>query len=190
MKKNRCIVQIISITRQAQVKHFQVRIPSDAKYLVGIETAVRMKGIQNFGVNPIIAPIANGGFPNFSPAFSPDPFGNFGSDAAVFRSPLAGELKLQSCEEANIFYATNITDPTAQENLDKIPTPGQIIENVWTHGYKRELEKILVDGNTTVLAGLYKDRMGEMQNRDVSYDVFLYVWYKLENKKHDHQPCT
>ena len=49
--------------------------------------------------------------------------------------------------------------------------------------YKRELEEVLVDGNTTVLAGLYKDKLGAMQNRDVSYDVFLYVWYKLEKKK-------
>ena len=189
MKKNRCIVQIISITRQGEVKHFQVRIPSDAKYLVGIETAVRLKGIQNFGANPIISPSPNG---NVSPPLV-NPFSNFNnapfSDAVPFRSSLVGELKLQSCEEANVFYATNVTDPTAQENFDKIPTPSAIIENVWTHGYKRELEKILVDGNTTVLSGLYKDKLGLSQKRDTSYDVFLYVWYKLKTKTNDHQSC-
>jgi hypothetical protein len=66
------------------------------------------------------------------------------------------------------------------EGLDKVPPVNFIIENVWTHGYKRKLEKVLVDGNTTVLAGLYKDRLGEMLKADVSYDVFLYLWYKFE----------
>ncbi len=195
MKKQRCRVQIISISRKGEVKHFQVKVPENAKVITGIETAVRMKGIQNFGVLPVVpnVPNANGGFPLVSPFVGvspPNPFGAIGNDAVQFRSSLVGELKLQSYEEANVFYATNVTDPSANENLDRIQTPSEIIENVWTHGYKRELEEVLIYGNTTVLAGLYRDKLGAMQNRDASYDVFLYVWYKLKTKKDDNKSCS
>ncbi len=182
MKKQRCIVKIINISRQGEVKHFQVRIPENATVITGIETAVRMKGLVSISNNSFVVPNIGPGMGNPPVSdFSPNPFG---SDLAipVMRS-LVGELKLQSCEEANIFYATDITDPSAQENLEKVPTPSAIIENVWTHGYKRELEEVLINGNTTMLAGLYKDKLGAMQGRDATYDVFLYVWYKLENKK-------
>lgn len=182
MKKQRCIVKIINISRKGEVRHFQVKVPENAKVITGIETAVRMKGLISISNNSFVVPNIGYGMENPPVSdFSPNPFG---SDLAipVMRS-LVGELKLQSCEEANVFYATDITDPSAPENLDRIPTPSAFIENVWTHGYKRELEEVLVDGNTTVLAGLYRDKLGAMQNRDASYDVFLYVWYKLENPK-------
>lgn len=172
MKKRRCTVQIISITRKGELKHFQVRIPENAEAITGIETAVRMKGI-------VVFPSSMLSFAVISP---PPPDVDFGVIVPA-QTPLAGELKLQSCEEANVFYATNVIDPSVQENLSNIPTPSAIVENVWTHGYKRELEEVLVDGNTTVLAGMYRDKMGIIQNRNVSYDVFLYVWYRIKNKK-------
>jgi hypothetical protein len=164
MKKYRCIVEAIPITKKGEVKHFQVRIPENAEFISGIETAVRMKSLPSVVGFAVV------------------------SDAP--RGAIAGELKLQSCEEVNVFYATDAVDQSAKENFDKIFTPGAFPENVWTHGYKRELEEVKVDGDTTVLAGLYRDKMGAMQNRDISYDVFLYVWYKLKTKKDDHQPCA
>ncbi|MBI4929295.1 MAG: hypothetical protein HY841_00915 [Bacteroidetes bacterium] len=155
-----------------------MRIPENAKVITGIETAVRMKGLVALPINSFAVVDIE---PELVSDLSPNPIGS-GFAIPVMRS-FVGELKLQSCEEANVFYATDITDPSAPENLDRIPTPSAIIENVWTHGYKRELEEVLVDGNTTVLAGLYRDKLGAMQNHDTAYDVFLYVWYKLENPK-------
>lgn len=175
MKKQRCIIKIIPISRKGEVRHFQVRIPENAKVITGIETAVRMRGIVALPINSFAAADIE---PELVSDLSPNP-PSAGFAIPVMRS-LVGELKLQSCEGANVFYATDITDPSVQENLATIPVPSAIIENVWTHGYKRELEEVLVDGNTTVLAGLYKDKLGTMQNHDTSYDVFLYVWYKLE----------
>lgn len=104
---------------------------------------------------------------------------------------LVGELKLQGSDDSNVFYATNVSDHSVKEGLDKVPSVNFIAENVYTHGYKRKLEAVLVDGNTTVIAGLYKDRLGEMLRQDVSYDVFLYLWYKFEKPtSNDNQPCA
>lgn len=182
MKKQRCIAEIINITRKGEVKHFQVRIPENAVCLTGIETAVRFNGAVAIAKNS--TDIFNTEFSLTGQQENQMPGQELLlNDGLPNVRSLAGELKLQSCEEANVFYAANVTDPSIRENLENIPTPSAIIENVWTHGYKREVEEILVDGNTTVLAGLYRDKMGAMQNRDMSYDVFLYVWYKLKPKK-------
>lgn len=176
MRKQRCIVEIIPITRKGEVKYFQVKIPENALCLTGIETAVRIRqAIAVRGNSTLIGPE--------NPLSNVSPNASIPVDALSSLRSLAGELKLQSCEEVNVFYATNILDQNVQENLENIQTPSAIIENVWTHGYKRELEEIRVDGNTTVLAGLYRDKLGAMQNRDVVYDVVLYVWYKLKTKK-------
>ena len=183
MIKRRIIATKISITKQGEIKFFQVKIPCDAKVIIGIETAMRLKTFP-------AAPVPNIGVPGDNPngnivAFSE----GFGIDFVISpppppivatRNSLVGELKLQSSDDSNVFYATNISDHSVNEGLDKAPTVNFIAENVWTHGYKRKLEKVLVDGNTTVLAGLYKDRLGEMLKADVSYDVFLYLWYKFE----------
>lgn len=160
MIKQRIIATKISITRKGEVKFFQVKIPFDAKIITGIETGMRLQSFEDPG-RPI-------GYAN----------------------SLIGELKLQGSDDSNIFYATNVSDYSVGERLDKVRVVDFIEENVWTHGYKRELEQVLVDGNTTVLAGIYKDKIGKILNVNVSYDVFLYVWYKFKAKKNDDQSCS
>ena len=43
MIKRRIIATKISITKQGEIKFFQVKIPFDAKVIIGIETAMRLK---------------------------------------------------------------------------------------------------------------------------------------------------
>lgn len=193
MIKRRIIATKLSITKQGEIKFFQVKIPFDAISIMGIETTMRLR-------NFVAQPVPNIAVPNDVPfgnvvAFNGDggdmgniqPLAFFGVPAPIDipRNVLAGELKLQSSDDCNVFYATDVFDQSVKENLDKAPSVTFITENVWTHGYKRELENVLVDGNTTVIAGLYKDRLGEMIGQNITYDVFLYVWYKFkkENKK-------
>ena len=180
MIKRRIIATKLSITKQGEIKFFQVKIPFDAISIMGIETAMRLK-------NFVAQPVPNIVVPNANPNGDIQPLVFFGVPAPIDipRNVLAGELKLQSSDDCNVFYATDVFDQSVKENLDKAPSVTFITENVWTHGYKRELEEVLVDGNTTVIAGLYKDRLGEMIGQNITYDVFLYVWYKFkkESKK-------
>ncbi len=209
MIKRRIIATKISITKQGEIKFFQVKIPFDAKVIIGIETAMRLK---TYVAPPL--PIPNVAVPgdnpygnvlNFnlnigdnSPGQGANGFSGFGIDFSppppvgiVRNNSLVGELKLQSSDDSNVFYATNVSDHSVKEGLDKVPSVNFITENIWTHGCKRELEKVLVNGNTTILAGLYKDKLGEMLKADVSYDVFIYVWYKFEKgKTNDDKSCS
>jgi hypothetical protein len=185
MMKRRAITTKLSITKQGEVKFFQVKIPFDAIAIIGIETAMRLKRFSSFPAPTIVVRMHN---PYGNIVGESNPGGAFidgfiGGDVGTGRNSLAGELRLQSSDDSNVFYATDVSDQTSKENLDKVQSVNFIFENVWTHGYKRELEEVQVDGNTTVLAGLYKDKLGEMLKQDVSYDVFLYVWYKFKKEK-------
>lgn len=183
--KRRAISTKISITKQGEVKFFQVKVPFDAVAIIGIETAMRLKRFTSFPAPSVPLPL-NNPYGNIVGESNPGKVmieGFVGGDFGSGRNSLAGELRLQSSDDCNVFYATSISDQTSRENLDKVQSVNFIFENVWTHGYKRELEEVQVDGNTTVLAGLYKDKLGEMLKQDVSYDVFLYVWYKFKKEK-------
>ena len=204
MIKRRIIATKISITKQGEIKFFQVKIPFDAKVIKGIETAMRLKTFPAPPVPVVGFPIDNpyGNIVAFNGSSSQgqavNGFPVFGTDFGVSpppiiatRNSLVGELKLQSSDDSNVFYATNVYDPTVKEDFDKVSSVDIITKNAWTHGYKRELEEVLVDGNATVLAGLYKDKLGEMLKANVSYDVFLYIWYKFEKPTdNDNKSCS
>ena len=95
------------------------------------------------------------------------------------RNTFIGELKLQSCEEANIFYATHLQ---TDENIGA----GDFSQNrnwkasAFTHQSKTEEDIVIVDADTTIVQGIYKDRIGEMNKTDVEYIVNVYVWVEIE----------
>ena len=91
------------------------------------------------------------------------------------------ELKLQSCEKANVFYATDIT-------LDaNIPQGDYSLEGRWqgaefTHKRKSEEEEIGVNGKSTIIQGVVKDKIGLLLNINFEYVVNVYVWIEVEDK--------
>jgi len=97
------------------------------------------------------------------------------------RNMLIGELKLQSCEEANIFYATHLQ---TDENLGA----GDFSQNrnwrasAFTHQSKTEEDIVIVDGDSTIIQGIYKDRIGEVNKGDFEYIVNVYVWIEIEEE--------
>jgi len=95
------------------------------------------------------------------------------------RNTLVGELKLQSCEEANIFYATHLQ---TDENLGAgdYSQLGQWNAKPFTHQNKTEEDVVVVDGDSTIISGIYKDRIGEMNKVDFEYVVNVYVWIEIE----------
>lgn len=95
------------------------------------------------------------------------------------RSILFGEIKLQSCEEANIFYAGEIRN---DENMDR----GDFSVNTfWTpkeysHQGRRLEEEIAVKGDTTIIQGVFVDKVSEAFDVDGDYVVHVYVWVEVE----------
>jgi hypothetical protein len=99
----------------------------------------------------------------------------------VDRNQLVAELKLQSCEKANIFYATDIT-------LDSnIPQGDYSLMGKWqaaefTHKNKSEEDEISVNGKSTIIQGVIKDLIGQQNSVNMQYMVTICLWVELEDE--------
>ena len=65
-------------------------------------------------------------------------------------------MKLQSCEEANWFYATDVFGNDANLNWGDFSQAGFPV-NDFTHGNKRTEEIVKVDAESTIIQGWYLD---------------------------------
>lgn len=141
----------IEITKAGQIKHFQIRLPKTAKKVIGVEIGGRF--LQ--GSNPL---------PNIN------------SDTPFKRNQLVGELKLQSCEEANVFYAGEL-------RLDRNMAYGDYTKNtkwipeVFTHQMQSFEDVVITNADSTVINGMYKDNIGLQNQQSVSYLLNVYLWY-------------
>jgi len=99
---------------------------------------------------------------------------------AIFkRNQLIGELKLQSCEEANWFYAADVFGNDANLNWGDFSQAGFPV-NDFTHGNKRTEEIVKVDAESTIINGWYLDALGKSQKLDINYEIKVYVWINVE----------
>ena len=158
MITEKVIVTQIKITKARQIKHFQIMIPRNAKHIIGIETCLRM--ISPFEQNVALLP--------------------FYKRVGIKRDRLVGELKLQSCEEANIFYSNEIHERDSNLPFGDFSEKESFRVKDWTHSLRHEVEVVTVDGDTTILSGVYRDRIGEAVAQDIQYEVKIHVWYEIE----------
>ena len=159
MMQEQVVITPITITKAGQIKHFQIKLPKTAKRIIGVEIGGRL--LTDSKVNGI-APIASAEIAVRATEFK--------------RNTFIGELKLQSCEEANIFYAGHLqTDNNlgygdfSQNRFWKI--------NPFTHQAMAFEETVIVNADSTIIQGVYKDSIGKQRQQDVNYLVNVYVWY-------------
>jgi hypothetical protein len=158
MMKEGVIITKINIKRQGERKHFQIKLPNDTKFIIGIEYGGRLISKSDAMV---IKPI---------PVETRTPFK---------RNQLVGELKLQSSEESNWFYSTDVFVADANLSYGDFSNAGFKV-NDYTHGNKRTEEIVKVDAESTIIQGWYLDALGKSQKVDINYEVTIYVWINVE----------
>jgi hypothetical protein len=166
-------VHTITISKKGEWKYFQVRLPKDAKKIIGVETGLHVLDELPFEVAGAVSK-------------------RFG----IERNNLMGELKLQSLDTANIFYAKDIVEEDRNMANDRIrinnyeppnerrfalmreAPPPDLWQPLfpWTHGKKLEEEGLLMLHNP-VIAGIYRDAIGKQYETDIQYKVMLYIWH-------------
>ena len=98
----------------------------------------------------------------------------------VKRNEFIGELKLQSCEEANIFYSEHVQND-ARIGEGDYSEKGLWKPAVFSHQTKSEEDIVVVDGNSTILQGHFKDKIGELNQQNWEYVISVYVWVEIED---------
>ena|ERR1035437_953391 len=163
MMKEQVILTKISIKRQGERKHFQIKLPKNTKFIIGIEYGARW--IDKTDVVKVAAAVKV----------------KVSEERRVYfkRNQLIGELKLQSCEEANWFYSTDVFVADANIKYGDFSQSGFPV-NDFTHGNKRTEEIVKVDAESTIVQGWYLDAIGKTSKSDINYEVKVYVWINVE----------
>jgi len=177
MMKEGVIITKISIKRQGERKHFQIKLPSDTKFIIGIEYGGRLISRSetiNFAAAPKAVPTVE-----VPPTGTGNGAANTGtvderSKTFFKRNQLIGELKLQSSEESNWFYSTDVFGADANLQYADFSNTGFNV-NDYTHGNKRTEEIVKVDAESTIIQGWYLDALGITLKVDINYEVTIYM---------------
>lgn len=180
MMKEQVIITKVNIRLQGERKHFQIKLPNNTKYIIGVEYGGRLLSKSEAGVVEV-APMDT---PKAEPAYEGlvklESVGKESKTRTLFRrNQLIGELKLQSCEEANWFYSTDVYANDTNLSYGDFSSVG-FLANDFTHGNKRTEEIVKIDVESTVVQGWYLDAFGKSQKTDIRYEVTVYVWINVE----------
>ena len=160
--KEKVIIQTIPISYKGEVRYFQVNLPADARKLIGFETSV--KGMDVYWRVPADL-IDHARLKSF--AFNP--------------TPSAGEMKLQACGSANVFYSTEVKLTDANYKFGDFSQNAVMWKDSrFAFAYMREADPVMIDENCPIISGVYRDYLGIAKGEDLYYEVNLYIWYKTE----------
>jgi hypothetical protein len=203
--QEQAIVTHLAITKGKQVKVFQVRLPKNTIRIIGIETSVRLMGKEGTVPGPIGVPgkkdakvmskVEQVGLAEPTDAF----YGEVTHFNLFRRNTFFGDLKLQSCERGNIFFAKDIEEDV-NLGFGDFSQIGRWQALPYSHEWKREEDHVVVDGCTTIIQGIYKDGFGQAQQKVYGpigqqaifnpeavvktgpvYILSVYVWVEVEN---------
>jgi hypothetical protein len=170
----------LQVEQQGQRVFFQLRLPADAKTIIGIETGVSTA--NNLGTDPI-------------PAATNDWL-------KIKRHNRIGELRLTGLDQADSFYSCEVVE--ADENLfrgdysfehyaTKVINPGTTAEQVVFDYSKPALsfwrpsppthsglyfEDAIELRAQRIVSGYYQDYLGKRLKQDNQYTVKVYIWYE------------
>jgi len=151
----------ITISRKGQIHYFLMNLPENTLEVIGVETSY-ISQVNFLYENPAVVPL----------------------DANLLpynRSLLVGELRLQSMEKANVFYARHIQSDGNTSFGDYSVKPGFTPAD-WTHFGEREPEPVSVPGGSTVIRGMYTDQLGNYMGTNPAYSLSIYLWLRMAEK--------
>lgn len=180
MMKEGVIITKINIKRQGERKHFQIKLPKDTKFIIGVEYGGRLiSESKTLADAPKAAIKTDSIILEEVNTVESGAIKEERTKTLFKRNQLIGELKLQSCEEANWFYATDVFVNDANLNWGDFSQAGFPV-NDFTHGNKRTEEIVKIDAESTIIQGWYLDAIGKTNAANINYEITIYVWINTE----------
>lgn len=154
------IIYKTTITRTGQRVGFQVRLPKDAKRLIGLEYDIRkIDAVLNSGEQMLFLIIDE-----------PQPLDD------IFKrntNQLIGRLSLQNTFCEGLFYQGDLIEDRNEKQYEEIAAHG-FAPKPWTHSTRREEMSISV--NPGLIQGLYEDCHNLQDYEELEYELILYFW--------------
>lgn len=177
MKRARLIIKEMQITKQGEIKNFQVKLPKDVKRIAAVDTDVRIE-------SPFREFVGSVGI-KLPPVFEPVPIGHDGRVGVPFLSwtlkqnPVTGKLKLKSMERTYIFFEEWLHFILFNGGMPDM-SMGLFAHNPTSLNKNRIPKKVDVPVETTIVNGIYEDTLGKYLRKDISYTVKVFVWVETE----------
>jgi hypothetical protein len=193
--KEKAVISTLTISNPNETVHFQLRIPRDALHVIGVETSVRV-----IRKNILLAPLGyqQGTTGDFlrNQLFGEITLqscekGNIFYAGQVYERELnTGYMDYSITKRCwSLIAQMNGADPNFPCLQNGLPLYSICFNCIyyilypfedWTHGSKREEEQICVDGDSTVITGVYRDKTGDALSSLGSYVVSVVVWFNTK----------
>jgi hypothetical protein len=184
MKRARLIIKEIQVTRQGEIKNFQIKLPKDVIRVIAIETDVRIDSrVEGFSTGEIKP----------SPGQEEKPLRELsavGSDGRITapyfswtlkHNPVTGKLKLKSMERTYIFYQEWVHFILFDGGVPDM-TMGMFSRSPISLNKNRIAKAVEVPVTTTVVNGIYEDTLGKFLHHDIQYTIKVFVWVETEEE--------
>ncbi len=187
MKRARVIIQEVRITRQGEIKNFQIKLPKNVRRIIAIDTDVRINtkipGLPDGGIKRE-SPYASGELHEASMVSSSESSNRSKLPYLFWNpkvNPVLGKLKLRSRERTNIFYEEWLHFvqfdggvPDMSIRLFDRP-PASLNRNTAP-------KKVDVPRETTLINGLFEEYFGKLLKTDLDYTIKIFVWMETEEE--------
>jgi hypothetical protein len=107
----------------------------------------------------------------------PDPLTQYDLLFFVSNNEKAGVLSLQSPDATDIFFQSEIFREDKNIGYGDFTMNGESAGE-WLRGRKRFATDILIETASPILEAYYKDRLGLWYDKDLSYQVSIFIWYE------------
>jgi hypothetical protein len=182
MSRIRITVKKVKITKAGQVKNFQIKMPNNGIAIIGVATDLNFDGRRGDVAVAIPKELASVKDAPTIKLAEVSVKVAVNTEWNILQNPLAGKLKLQSLEKANIFYSEQVWAVRFNDGIPDI-TDDLYAFDAFAVLQKKEPMKVDVPADTTIINGMYKDLMGAANKRDVAYTVKVFLWIETDEKE-------
>jgi hypothetical protein len=184
MKRARVIIKEVKVTKQGEIKNFQIKLPKNVQRIIAIETDVRVDSkVEGFPTGEV-RPTPKIETPPVRDSSGAD---SDGRRIAPFlswtlqKNPVTGKLKLKSMERTYIFYEEWLHFILFNGGIPDM-TMGMFARSPISLNKNRVPKKVDVPATTTVVNGIYEDTLGKFLGQDITYTIKVFVWVETEEE--------
>lgn len=164
MRSEKAIVSNFLIERKNQLKCFEIKIPSNALRITGVQFQARLVQTKPFEPRMLTGEIP----------------------LTANRNNVIGELRLRSNNSTNVFYAEDLVLDNKNANFGDFAS-FNFFATEFNRLPKSEVCPVHVDARSTTIKGIYKDKTVMIKLSDIApdflkYRISVHLWVELKNK--------